>query len=138
MEKLDQNYGYILYRTSLEREQNLEKIRLGERMTGPNIFVEGKPVTTLYDRELLSEAQVKVDFECRRRPLDILMENMGRVNFGPRMESQRKGIDGCVQLNGHMHYNWEMYPPCLWIIWKSWILRRDGNGGNLRVLPVYL
>ena len=42
--------------------------------------------------------------------MDILMENMGRVNFGPKMESQRKGIDGCVQLNGHMHYNWEMYP----------------------------
>ena len=41
--------------------------------------------------------------------MDILVENMGRVNFGPRMESQRKGIEGCVQLNGHMHYNWEMY-----------------------------
>ena len=26
MEKLDQSYGYILYRTALEREQNLEKI----------------------------------------------------------------------------------------------------------------
>ena len=25
------------------------------------------------------------------------------------MESQRKGIDGCVQLNGHIHYNWQMY-----------------------------
>ena len=34
---------------------------------------------------------------------------MGRVNFGPRMEEQRKGIDGCVQINGHMHHNWEQY-----------------------------
>ena len=43
-------------------------------------------------------------------PLDILMENMGRVNFGPMMEHQHKGIKDCVQINGHMHYNWTMYP----------------------------
>ena len=110
MEKLDQNYGYILYRTKLEREQNLEKIRLWGANDRANIFVEGKPVATLYDRELLSEAEVKVEFAGRPAQMDILMENMGRVNFGPKMESQRKGIDGCVQLNGHMHYNWEMYP----------------------------
>ena len=110
MEKLDQNYGYILYRTSLEREQNLEKIRLWGANDRANIFVEGKPLVTLYDRELLKEAEVKAEFESRPARMDILMENMGRVNFGPKMESQRKGIDGCVQINGHMHYNWEMYP----------------------------
>ena len=43
-------------------------------------------------------------------PIDILMENMGRVNFGPLMERQRKGIAECVQINGHIHYNWAMYP----------------------------
>ena len=45
--------------------------------------------------------------------MDLLVENMGRVNFGPRMEGQRKGIDGCVQINGHMHHNWEIYPLSL-------------------------
>ncbi len=108
MEKLDQSYGYILYRSSLEREQNLEKVRLWGANDRANIFVDQKPVITLYDRELLEEAQVKAEFE-RPAQMDILMENMGRVNFGPRMESQRKGIDGCVQLNGHIHYNWQMY-----------------------------
>lgn len=109
MEKLDQNYGYILYRSTLEREQKLEKIRLWKANDRANIFVDEKPVLTLYDRELLTEAQVDVEWEQPAR-MDILMENMGRVNFGPLMESQRKGIEGCVQLNGHMHYNWEMYP----------------------------
>ncbi len=66
MEKLDQNYGYILYRTSLEREQNLEKLRLWGANDRANVFVEGKPVVTLYDRELLSEAEVKVEFEAAR------------------------------------------------------------------------
>lgn len=108
MEKLDQSYGYILYRSALEREQNLEKIRLWGANDRANIFVDQKPLITLYDRELLKEAEVKADFESGTL-LDILVENMGRVNFGPLMESQRKGIAGCVQLNGHMHYNWEMY-----------------------------
>jgi beta-galactosidase len=35
---------------------------------------------------------------------------MGRVNFGPAIEKQRKGIDGCVQINGHQHMNWTHYP----------------------------
>lgn len=108
MEKLDQSYGYILYRSALEREQNLEKIRLWGANDRANIFVDQKPLITLYDRELLKEAEVKADFESGAL-LDILVENMGRVNFGPLMESQRKGIAGCVQLNGHVHYNWEMY-----------------------------
>ena len=34
---------------------------------------------------------------------------MGRVNFGPYLELQRKGIDHCVQINGHMHNNWQQY-----------------------------
>lgn len=108
MEKLDQSYGYILYRSALEREQSLEKIRLWGANDRANIFVDQKPVATLYDRQLLEEIEVKTDMKPGD-VMDILVENMGRVNFGPRMESQRKGITGCVQLNGHMHYNWEMY-----------------------------
>ena len=26
------------------------------------------------------------------------------------MDEQRKGIDGCVQINGHIHHNWDIYP----------------------------
>lgn len=50
----------------------------------------------------------EVTFE-RGADFDILMENMGRVNFGSRMEHQRKGIGQCVQINGHMHNDWKQY-----------------------------
>lgn len=109
MERLGQNYGYTLYRTKLEKEQNLEKIKLWKANDRANIFLDGQPVKVLYDRELLEEHELKREITKNAR-LDILMENMGRVNFGPRMEEQRKGIDGCVQINGHIHHNWEMYP----------------------------
>ena len=108
MEKLGQSYGYILYHSTLDTEEKLEKIRLWEANDRANIFVEEKPVLTLYDHELLKEHEVEVTFD-RGASLDILVENMGRVNFGPRMEHQHKGIKQCVQINGHMHNDWKQY-----------------------------
>ena len=108
MEKLGQNYGYILYSSRMETQNGLETIRLWGANDRANIFADRKPLVTLYDRELLTEAKVQAAFEPGA-PLDILVENMGRVNFGPRMEHQRKGIADHVQINGHTHLNWNQY-----------------------------
>jgi beta-galactosidase len=109
MERVGQNYGYILYRTTLEKEKRLETIRLWDTNDRAQIFMDNHHVVTLYDRELLEEVTVDVTVEENSR-MDILVENMGRVNFGPKMEKQRKGIDGGVQINGHQHFMWEHYP----------------------------
>ncbi len=108
MEKLGQGYGYILYHSTLDTENGMQKIRLWGANDRANIFVGEKPVAVMYDRELLEEKKVDVQFD-KGEKLDILVENMGRVNFGPLMERQRKGIDQCVQINGHMHNNWQQY-----------------------------
>ena len=34
---------------------------------------------------------------------------MGRVNFGPFMARQRKGIDGPVTINTHQHFDYDIY-----------------------------
>jgi len=109
MERLGQSYGYILYHSTLDTEEDIQKLRLWGANDRANIFVGQKPVLTLYDRELLTEHDLHVEFD-RGESIDILVENMGRVNFGPRMENQRKGIDQCVQINGHMHNYWKQYP----------------------------
>lgn len=110
MEKLDQNYGYTLYRSKLEKEKSVGKIKLIDANDRANIYVDQKHLVTLYDRELLKEHSV----ECNSMTdgdnyIDVLMENMGRVNFGPKIEKQRKGVDGFIQVNGHAHFNWEHY-----------------------------
>ncbi|MCI9336930.1 MAG: beta-galactosidase [Lachnospiraceae bacterium] len=111
MERLGQNYGYILYRTKLHTEEKLGKIKLWGANDRANILLDDEPVLTLYDRELLEEREVNRELPAGKEArLDILVENMGRVNFGPYMEIQRKGIDQCVQINGHMHNHWEQYP----------------------------
>ena len=111
MEEAGQGYGYILYRSPLKTEQKLEKLRLWRTGDRANVFVDQKPAAVYYDRELEKEHDLAVSWEKGTSPdLDILVENMGRVNFGPHMDGQRKGIAGCVQINGHMHHNWEIYP----------------------------
>jgi hypothetical protein len=42
--------------------------------------------------------------------LDILVENMGRTNFGQEMNSQRKGLNGEVFTDSKVHKNWEIFP----------------------------
>lgn len=108
METLGQNYGYILYSSPVRHETKLDKIRLWKANDRANIFVGNERIANLYDRELLEECTVDKPVE-KGQPIRILMENMGRVNFGPRMQEQRKGIDGCVQINGHMHTKWDQY-----------------------------
>ena len=129
MERLGQNYGYILYRTRLHTEERLDKIRLWGAGDRANILVDDRPVLTLYDRELLVEREAGIPVS-RNAKLDILVENMGRVNFGPRLELQRKGIDQCVQINGHMHNHWEQYPLPLDNIGMVDFSGAEEDGGN--------
>ena len=109
MERLGQDYGYILYRTDLRTQEHIQRLRLLKANDRAQVFVDGRPAATLYDRELLEEAALDVSFRKGAR-LDILVENMGRVNFGFRLEDQRKGIDQGVVINGKFHDHWLQYP----------------------------
>lgn len=108
MEKLGQGYGYILYESALGCHGNIEKIRLYGANDRANIFVDEVPAATLYDRQLLEEHTFEPPVAGGKK-LEILVENMGRVNFGPTLERQRKGIGQCVTVNGHQHYYWKTY-----------------------------
>ncbi|MDF2869071.1 MAG: Beta-galactosidase [Anaerocolumna sp.] len=108
MEKLGQNYGYILYRSELKKEKKLEKLCLNGANDRANIYMGNDKVITLYDRELLIEKEIDYNIE-EDNLMSILVENMGRVNFGPLLEKQRKGIDSCIQINGHQHMDWSHY-----------------------------
>lgn len=109
MERLGQSYGYTLYRTTLTNEAELTSIRLVDANDRAHVLLDGHIIATLYDRELLTAYTFAQPVPVRSGArLEILVENMGRVNYSFMLERQRKGIDGCVVLNGHQHYGWEM------------------------------
>lgn len=109
MEKLGQNYGYTLYRSCFRKKAQVGKLQLLDTNDRAQIFFDQQHFLTLYDLELQKEYDVPSGFGHSEQ-IDILTENMGRVNYGPRMEYQHKGINGAVLLNGHSHAGWRMYP----------------------------
>jgi beta-galactosidase len=105
MEELDQDYGFILYRTRVSgpRMGVLRVIGLHDRA---QLFLDGELLDVL-DRESGNE-YTAIDI-TQNAELDILVENMGRVNFGPSL-MDRKGITGGVTINDQYQFGWEIFP----------------------------
>lgn len=111
MERLGQDYGFIMYSTFLryggENTYHLEIDGLHDRAV---VFGDGKYLGT-YLRDAKNEV-IKFKIPKKGLKLDILVENLGRINYGKYM-LERKGITGCVSLkverpNGSFVYNLAM------------------------------
>lgn len=110
MEQAGQGYGYMLYSTILDTSTELSNLWLYKAADRAIAFVDGKKALTAFDREL-EEGHEVGPFYGKNMKLDILVENMGRVNYGPMLNWQRKGIDGCVFINSRFsQHNWKQYP----------------------------
>lgn len=107
MEKLDQNFGYILYRGDIGKKRHLEDFRLLGANDRAQVFVNEEHVLTQYDKEL--GEKVELDLLEETNTMDILVENMGRVNYGVHLPHQQKGIKEGVVVNGAFRSNWEHF-----------------------------
>src|SRR6202041_702100 len=96
MEDVDQNYGYILYRTHLA-DGGSGELMLDQLHSYAQVYVDGKMVGVI-DRRL-KQARLTITAEPNAQ-LDILVENTGRVNFGKAIGSERAGITKQVTLAG--------------------------------------
>lgn len=111
METLGEGQGCVLYRTKLPAGRAAELL-----VTEPHDFVvvllDGQPVGTL-DR-MRRERSLWLPERREDATLDLLVEAMGHVNFGPDMEQDRKGITERVELNDGRGprevLDWEMFP----------------------------
>jgi beta-galactosidase len=107
MEDLDQAYGYILYRTHLNAATKGNLVLDGLHDYA-QVYLDGRLVGTL-DRRL-DQKQLPVDVPAAGAPLDILVENTGRINFNIILRKERKGIVGQVTLDGKPLSGWDIYP----------------------------
>jgi beta-galactosidase len=105
MESLDQSYGFLLYRRPVETA-SAGRLIFGEIRDYAVVFQGTTRLGTLDRRMKESSLDVSLD---AGKPLDILVENMGRINFGARLVDDRKGIFGNVTLNGTELTGWETY-----------------------------
>lgn len=114
MEEYDQGFGSILYRTSLPALSAPALLTVNEPHDYAQIFIDGKYIGTLDRRNAEKELVIQ---PCRKgAQLDILVEAMGRINFG-RAIRDFKGITDnvtvTVEKDGHKWVddlkNWQVF-----------------------------
>jgi beta-galactosidase len=104
-EDMDQSGGYVLYRHRFTSAVRGTLDVSGLRDYG-EVFVNGSRVATLDRRTNVFATSVAIPAGGR---LDILVENMGRINYGAELVHNRKGIIEPVTLNGKRVAGWSMY-----------------------------
>lgn len=105
-EDLDQGYGYVVYHRRFTQP-------VSGMMKVPGIadygivYVNGEKKGELDRMTGKDSLEVDVPFNG---VLDILVENMGRINYGSRISDNLKGITKPVTIGGHrISGDWEMY-----------------------------
>ena len=95
MEEYDQGFGSMIYSTTLPELKETSLLTVDEPHDYAQIFIDGRYVGAL-DRRL-GETQIAIP-PCRKGDrLDILVEALGRINFG-RAIKDFKGITGSVSV----------------------------------------
>lgn len=107
MEELDQGYGFVMYHTHVSGPREELPVILQDVHDRAHIYVNGELRGIQYRNDAEPNVQISVPKEgC---DLDILVENMGRVNYGYHM-LDRKGITEGIRLGQAFVYQWDHYP----------------------------
>ncbi len=105
-ESLNQGYGYILYQRKFPGPVKGKLLIEGLRDYGI-IFVNGKKIAILNRNQNDYSCNVELPANAT---LQILVENMGRINYGAGIVHNLKGITGQVVINDQaVTGNWEMF-----------------------------
>ena len=109
MEDLGQDFGYMLYRTETLPQSESRALTIEKVHDRALVFIDGK-ASGVYNRRRMPPSEIlpHVGGDGRPHRLDILCENMGRVNYGPKLRD-RKGISG-VRFDYQYHFGWKQYP----------------------------
>lgn len=110
MEFFDQGWGSILYRKQIPASKNKQNLIIKDVHDWATIFINGKAIGKLDRRR--GENTIELPILKTKAQLDILVEGMGRVNYGQAI-IDRKGItDKVILTNGKTETelkNWSVY-----------------------------
>lgn len=105
-EGLNQGYGYVLYRKHFTQPIS-GKLDLKGLRDYALIYVNGKKVGELNRQANKFSMNIDIPFNAT---LDILVENMGRINYGGEIVHNLKGIISPVIIeDNEITGDWEMY-----------------------------
>ena len=109
MEELDQQYGYTLYRSYVNKDSDEEFYRVIDASDRIHFFLNENKLATQYQEDI--GEKIYASPKAGINQLDVLVENMGRVNYGHKLlaDTQQKGIRTGVMSDLHFITGWEQY-----------------------------
>lgn len=107
MEKLNQGYGFVLYKTKVRGPRDEQPIRLQDVHDRAYIYKDNKYIGIQYRNDKKPVNSVSIDKDGNE--LAVLVENMGRVNYGAKLRD-RKGITEGIGFGNNFVYHWQNYP----------------------------
>lgn len=102
MEDCGQGYGYIAYSTVTRHRLDNRTLRINGLGDRAQIYVGNRLVYIMYINDEKQECCISAEAGER---ITVVVENMGRTNFGEKM-MRKKGIAGRVTIGGNIHFNW--------------------------------
>ena len=87
-ESLNQGYGYVLYSKKIEKPIN-GKLEINGLRDYAIVYVNGKKIAILNRNKNNFSCEINLPLNAT---LDILVENMGRINYGAEIVHNLKGI----------------------------------------------
>ena len=108
MEKMGQSAGFIHYQTAIDGPRSYLDIALCGVRDRAQVFLDGKLIHT-YSRNDEKHSVSTMGIPGRSARLDILVENLGRINYGQETGYDFKGITRAVTLNGAAAINWNIF-----------------------------
>ncbi|MFA3877831.1 glycoside hydrolase family 35 protein [Streptomyces sp. MMCC 100] len=103
-EELGQASGLVLYRAHPKLPRGTNELTVTGLHDRAQVFLDGVPAGVL-DRET---GTLAVEGTGERVRLDLLVENQGRINYGPLL-GQGKGILGGVRVERRLVHGWTMH-----------------------------
>ena len=108
MEKFDQGYGYIVYKTREYISTPTTTILMPPVRDIAHVYINGKRIAIVY-RDKEKEREISFSALNQWVDISILVENMGRVNYGKELKDP-KGLLGDVVLEPcTIPANYEIY-----------------------------
>lgn len=105
-EDLNQGHGYVIYSRKFVQPIS-GKLKIDGLRDFATVYVDGEKAGYLNRQENKFEMDIDIPFNAT---LDILVENMGRINYGAEIIHNRKGIISPVTIAGNeITGSWEMY-----------------------------
>lgn len=111
MEEAGTGYGYMLYSLDLKNYHHENKLKIIEASDRLHIYVDGKLEAVQYQESVGEERMIQPSPEEAFFKLDVLVENLGRVNYGFKLNgpTQTKGIRGGIMQDIHFHQGYKQY-----------------------------